>query len=117
GHAGRGGGSLAQRVRGVPGELSRSASLAVPTVLASHSVADTNVLHLPDLTLPRSDLRTVRDLVNRHARELLRRLVSLPVGRLRPEFAPLHQGATRLYRDLLARDPRPLVRVLRQPTH
>lgn len=84
-------------------------------VLASRPVTD--ALHLRDITLPRTDTRTVRDLINRHARDLLQRLVTIPIGLLRPDLAPLHQGATRIYRDLLSRDPRPLVRVLRQPTH
>lgn len=79
------------------------------------STADTPILS--DLTLPRADTRTLRSLINRQSRDLLRQLLSIPPGVIRPELAGLHREAVAVYRRVMAEEPRLLVRILRQPSH
>jgi HEXXH motif-containing protein len=68
------------------------------------------------LTQPRNDISVLRSVLNQHWRVLVHDFVSLAVSGVPPEIAALHNEVREEMQQLLKRDPRAAVRILREPT-
>ena len=85
--------------------------------MAAPHLASPEPLALADLTLPQGGTHTVRQLLNGWMRGLVRDFAAIPPHLLPPGTRALYQRTLALVQAQLKLDPRPIVRMLRQPTH
>jgi len=84
---------------------------------AAHATPAPSALSLPDLTLARGDTSTLRAVLGRYLRRMLKGLLSLPPAMVSARVRPLFVATARQLKATARTDPGAALAMMRLPTH